>query len=131
MSAFKTWWTAFKSLVNPLALFITNEHGLFPSDDSQSRTRITSEVASRIFLISWILWTLYALFFCRSYQVAGIVLCTLGAMFMIAAFYFGKIEGSDYALKLQHYLLLLTVVAAVFYLIGHFFSHLTIVQRRR
>ena len=121
MAALKTWWTAFKSVANPFALFITNKSGpLFPDAAPQSRARINIGAAWQIFLISWLLWTLYALFLCRSYQVAGIAVCILGAMWMIALFYFLKIEGFDYALKLQYYLLLLTVVAAVFYLVGHF-----------
>lgn len=119
MAAFKTWWTAFKSLMNPLALFITNERGLFPSDDSQSRTRITTVVAKRMFFVSWILWTLYALFFCRSYQVAGFASCILGSMWVIYFWHLRKIEG-EYALKLGHYVLMLSGCAAILYLIGHF-----------
>jgi hypothetical protein len=119
MSAFKTWWTAFKSLINPLALFITNERGLFPSDDSQSRTRITTVVAKWMFFVSWILWTIYAIFLCHSYQEVGFASCIIGSMWVIYFGYLRQIKG-EYALKLGHYVLMLSGCAAILYLIGHF-----------
>jgi hypothetical protein len=119
MAEFKTWWTAFKSLINPLALFITNERGLFPSDDSQSRTRITTVVAKRMLFVSWILWTIYAIFLCHSYQEAGFASCIIGSMGVIYFCYLRKIKG-EYALKLGHYVSMLSGCAAILYLIGHF-----------